>query len=490
MAEDRSEGADLATDALASDRSDAALAQAELAAIYESEGALRALISPDMVLFRVTEALARLHGLPAAEHPGKSLRDVVPEIAEQLAPHLTEMRRRGDPIGPVELRHRLPDGSGREHTLEAMFAPVKAADGTLLAVSVTFRDMSERQAMRKALARNQARLEAALESVPLGIVEYDPQARVSVWDARASSFLGLDPAPTTLTLEEVIGFVPDDDRPALQRAIAKAEDPVTGGRFTTEHRVIWHDGTVRWIAIDGRYEFDGQGADAKPVFAVGIIADVTARKQQEQQRDVLVGELRHRVRNTLAIIQAMASQTVRASTDLASFGTAFTARLRAVAAAHDLISSSYFATEDVGSVAMRDLLTAQLSHLGAEDDGAFVFEGPDLKLDGTVANALGLIFHELATNAAKHGALSRNGGRVRIAWNPVSDPDTGHFRLTWHEENGPPISAPGKTGFGTTLIAGSVAQFDGAQIETDFAETGLRVTMILPRTGPVEPAGD
>jgi len=207
--------------------------------------------------------------------------------------------------------------------------------------------------------------------------------------------------------------------------------------------------------------FDAAG-EASGVFVAGF--DVTDRVQAEEQQKLLVDELNHRVKNTLATVQAIAAQTLRTTPEPAAFAQAFEARLMALSATHELLNAA-----DWRSAALRDVVEVELNPYGGD---RFCAEGPDVALAATEALALGLIFHELATNAAKYGSLSRPGGRVTVCWSlDRSDPAANCLELVWRETGGPTVGPPTRRGYGTRLIERSLGSSATSSLE--FAPEGV-----------------
>jgi two-component sensor histidine kinase len=185
--------------------------------------------------------------------------------------------------------------------------------------------------------------------------------------------------------------------------------------------------------------------------------DSSARLQKEEDyRKLVVGELSHRLKNTLASVQAIVHQVLR---DQPQTWAAVDSRLRALAATDDMVSRSDYAGCDI-----EELLQLEMAPYGSR----VTLLGKPLYIPPKLAVSLGLIFHELATNAAKYGALSTPNGFLQISWRMVGD----RLSVIWDENNGPPVAVPEKTGFGTRLLASALRPFDG-QVQTDYLEAGL-----------------
>jgi len=209
--------------------------------------------------------------------------------------------------------------------------------------------------------------------------------------------------------------------------------------------------------------------EAWGVFVEG--SDVTDRVLAERQQKLLLDELNHRVKNTLATVQAIAAQTLRTNPEPAAFRQAFEARILALAATHDLLTATSWR-----SAGLRDVVLVELKPFGAE---RYRLEGPDVALTPAEALTLGLLFHELATNAAKYGALSVAEGRVEVRWTV----EAGRLDLGWRETGGPAVTPPVRRGFGSRLIERSLKGQMGGEAVLEFAPQGLCCAVSLPLRG-------
>ena len=205
------------------------------------------------------------------------------------------------------------------------------------------------------------------------------------------------------------------------------------------------------------------------------IEDVTERRRTEHERELRFGELRHRVKNLLAVIQALARQTTAENRSGAEYRDAFLGRLEALTHAHELA----FGTE--GGVDLAALVGGVLEPYTAGDGAVAVEAGPAVALPPARVQALALVLHELATNAVKHGALSAPEGRVRVGWAVEGAGGARRVRLRWEERGGPPVAPPAARGFGTELIEHVATDELGARPELTFAPGGLgaEITVLL-----------
>jgi PAS domain S-box-containing protein len=241
------------------------------------------------------------------------------------------------------------------------------------------------------------------------------------------------------------------ERPTVQ--IENRLEAASGTRWT-----LWRN-----MALD----FD---ADGRWLVAQSSGYDVTERKQLEEQRQLLLDELNHRVRNTLMVVQGMAYQSFKGDNVPRAQLANFNARLHALAAAHNALSRSNWNGASLVEMAREGMAIA-----GARE--SVTLDGPDLSLRPGAAEALVLILHELTTNAVKYGALSADGGTVRLFWTQRSD---GWVDLAWVERGGPVVAPPQRTGFGSRLITSSVTGQLGGQVAFDYAPEGLSCRMQFP----------
>ena len=209
---------------------------------------------------------------------------------------------------------------------------------------------------------------------------------------------------------------------------------------------------------------------------IGTARDVTSRKQRETHMHLLMREVTHRSKNLLAIIQAMARQTVKDSITASEFEQRFSARLRGLAASHDLL-----AARDWHGAAVGELVRWQLGPALDTAGARISIAGPDLYLNPEAAQNIGLAFNELASNASRFGALSDLSGRVAILWS--IDPEGGEarrFHISWDESGGPEVSEPRRTGFGHKVVERLAARALDGEVSLTFPPSGLRWSLHIP----------
>jgi len=272
-------------------------------------------------------------------------------------------------------------------------------------------------------------------------------------------------APSAGWLEN---YIHPDDRATVTAAIRQAID--SKSVFELEHRVLRVDGTLGWTLSRAVPLFNAAG---EIVEWFGAASDVTHRVQGEVTRKLLLRELDHRVKNTLATVQAIAHQTLRHTRAPADFAPRFSSRIEALARVHGLLTE-----ESWRGTSLRLLLREQLLQ-GPVDESRLEMSGPEIDLDPQVTLHLGLMLHELGTNCVKYGACSTPRGTVKITW--MLEDDT--LRLRWVERGGPVVTAPKSRGFGTTLIEQSSKGLGGsARAIFDAEGVSWSIDLPLPET--------
>ena len=264
-------------------------------------------------------------------------------------------------------------------------------------------------------------------------------------------------------------FHPDDQERAWARWRHSLE---TGEPYEIEYRLRRHDGVYRWTL--GR-ALPVRDRDGKIVRWVGTCTDIDDQKRVAEQNEILSRELSHRIKNIFAVLNGLIGLSARQFPGVMDFARQLQGRIAALGRAHNFVRPhGEESAPIVGPSTLRALLIDLLSPYPALDEGRLTIEVDDLPVDDRGATPIGLVIHELATNAAKYGALSESDGRVRLS-STVQD---GTLRLTWEEQGGPLVSgAPANPGFGTRLTEMSVVRQLGGTIEREWRPEGLRVVI-------------
>jgi PAS domain S-box-containing protein len=333
-------------------------------------------------------------------------------------------------------------------------------------------DAVERARTEAALRKSEERLQLALEaSIAVGAWDWDLKSGLIYADGRFAGLYGVDSAqavagaPLATFLK---GIHPDDlanVEHAIQHAIA------TGALLDAEYRTIDTQGQIHWVLARGRcYRVGGI-----PVRFPGIVVDVTERKKAEEHRELLIHELNHRVKNTLATVQSIASQTLRNADTLTGARPALEERLFALSRVHDVLTR-----ESWESAGLTEIVSQALAPYRHDRENRLSMGGPHVRLSPRMALSIALALQELATNAVKYGALSNATGEVHIEWSVRQDEGGPRLHLAWTESGGPLVEPPKHRGFGTRLIERSLAQDLNGQVEFRFVPTGVVCTVDAP----------
>jgi PAS domain S-box-containing protein len=249
------------------------------------------------------------------------------------------------------------------------------------------------------------------------------------------------------------------------------------------------DGTLIDVAINAA---PMRQPDGRIIGFSAVLRDISERTRVEKHVRVVMRELSHRTKNLLAVIMAMVRQTARASTDVAVLQSELIQRLQSLSASHDLLVA-----EDWAGASIEELIRAVLQPFIGNESAALECEGPRVFVNATAAQNLGLALHELATNAAKYGALSTHEGRVRVTWSIAPNGDgKPHLNLSWRERNGPAVASPTTKGFGHIVVERVAAQALNASVTYEFPKDGVHWTIAIPadyivrwRNVPADAAG-
>lgn len=346
-------------------------------------------------------------------------------------------------------------------------------------IDATAHLLNQRQ---EALQARTAELETVMETVPAIIwLAHDPEAKRITGSRYAAERLQLAPA------ENQSRSAPDGTAPVhfrvLQDGVEVAPDQLPMQRaargedvYGEELQVLFEDGSFFWELVNAAPVRDESG---RVTGAVGAAVDITERKKAEFEREellenqrLLMAELDHRVKNTLATVQSVVLQTLRPSAE----AEALTGRLAALAKAHGLLAQSRWRGARLRAL-LQEELQPYRKHAG---ESRVRLAGPDLLLPPKMAQSLGLVVHELTTNAAKYGALSVPTGRIEVSWDVQRD-GAARLRLVWRELGGPRIDGPpGRSGFGSRLIERSLAYDLDGEAEIEFRPEGLHCRIEMP----------
>ncbi|SFM63883.1 PAS domain S-box protein [Methylobacterium pseudosasicola] len=345
----------------------------------------------------------------------------------------------------------------------------------------TTRDVTQSRRADQALREAEERYRLAARATNDAIWDWNLATNHVLWNEALGEAHGHVPDAVEPTGDWWIAHIHPDDRARVDRSIHAVIDGV-GTAWADEYRFRRADGSYADILDRGYVIRNGTG---QAVRMIGAMLDITRRKQAEEHQRLLTGELQHRVKNTLALVQAIASQTFRNASDLGAAREAFAERLISLGRAHDILTQASWTQAPIAEVVEGALAV----HRGS-GASRIRSSGPDVALAAKPALALALALHELATNAAKYGALSNASGTVDLRWHVVHEAGEPRFRLSWSEQGGPPILAqPSRRGFGSRLIERSFAAEVGGEVRLTYAPTGLVCRLEAPLASMQE-AGD
>ena len=439
--------------------------RARLAAIVDSSQDAIIGHSPDGIINSWNSGAEHVFGYGASRMIGKSLATLLPADAQVQLQQLLAAGSGQTLAHEIEMNCVRQDGSAV--LVSVRTSPVRDAAGAIVGGSTIARDITERYRAARKLEESERRLAAMIEQTTVGVAQMDLDGRYEMVNPRFCEIVGRG-------ADDVLGIHfrdithPDDiaGNEAMFRRLVEG-----GAPFNIEKRYVRPDGALVWVS---NYVSLISDDDGRPVSSVAVVLDITQRKLAAEQREMLLSELNHRVKNTLATVQAIVTQSLASAADLDGLRDSFMSRLLALAGTHDLL-----AKDSWQGVGLHEIVHAELA--------PYITEGRSPEIDGAlqqlnpkIALALSLALHELATNAGKYGALSNSDGSVRVSWKSTRRKDGNWLELRWIEQGGPVVQTPTRRGFGTRLIREGIAHELGAEVELDFPVTGVVCTMAVP----------
>jgi PAS domain S-box-containing protein len=328
---------------------------------------------------------------------------------------------------------------------------------------------AELEASNARLVQSEQGRSLALVAGQMGSWEWDIAANQGTWDEGQYRIFGVEPGSFQISTDNVRNLLhPDDWEPLRQVVLRMAKGERTQ---QVEFRVRRPNGELRWCTGTAAASVDGAGNVAR---ISGVTIDVTERKEAEERQVLLAREVDHRARNALAIIQSIIRLTRAKTVD--DYVATVEGRIKALALAHTLLSDSRWHGADLGTLVAEEFAPYRSGN-------KVELKGPNVSLSPATAQGIALALHELATNAAKHGALSSLKGRVGLTWQLQSDILTLH----WVESGGPPIKTPSARSFGLKVIKASIEQQLGGQATFDWNPRGLRCDLAIALREAKEP---
>ncbi len=362
----------------------------------------------------------------------------------------------------TEFRLRRHDGVYRWYIARAV--PIRDASGCVVQWIGTNTDIDDQKRAVKALRKSERRLHLSQNAAGISSLEVDIATGMVMGSDGLWELWGLSPRDSVhiSVLENIVVLEDKDVRSTAQTREAGTALP------NVEYRIRRPDnGEVRWLSRHVDFTYDEAG---KPSKMFGVMQDVTERKEAQARQQMLTHELEHRIKNILAMVGAIASQTMR-NTDLETARATFTTRLKALANAHDILNTTRWTGASIQQVVEKTMAAFPTEHIS--------IAGPGFAIDPKMALTLALAVNELGTNALKYGALSVPDGVVSIEWTVEGVPTADKNLLKWHwrETGGPEVVAPTRQGFGTFLIGRVLGADFGGSVTIDYKSTGLECVL-------------
>ena len=413
---------------------------AELEHLYECSPIGLAVIGRDYRLQRINDFIADIKRRSRDECLGRPLFELLPEIEAVAEPLFKGILSGSGAVRGVEFQTDRA-GGGRTISWAAHFYPIAEDSKGISGIGIILEDITEEQVHQRGLARLAAIVYAANDAM----FSTSLSGVIMNWNPAAEAIFQYTPDEAAgKPFSMLFPDGQDGECQALLRDAAKGES----ARLDTE--LCRKDATPISVSLSIA---PIKGGDETIAVSV-TIEDITERKRFEERQLLMNRELAHRVKNSLAVIQAMARHTLRSSPTPQAFTTSFEGRLQAMSTSHNLLTASQWEGAELSELVREQLAP---SVVGAN---RLKMSGPSVKLPPGIATSLGLVLHELSTNAAKYGALSVPAGKVEISWIVEGAGKNRQLRLDWRETGGPPVTPPREKGFGSTLIeySGKVTQ--------------------------------
>jgi PAS domain S-box-containing protein len=457
------------------------------AALRESEATFRAMfdassvgkieVEPDSGRFlRANAAMCNFVGYTEAELLARTVFDIAHPADRDHAHELLRRMIAGESaVSDLEKRCIRKDGSAVWARVTANV--VRDGSGRPLRYIAVIQDVNARKQAEQDLQASKERLQLAMDAAQLGLWQYDPLHRVFSGDTRSKEILAFPKKEAAL--EEIIKLIHPDDVERVLTALEARLDPVEPNRSPTEFRLRRRRDEVQWVETLGLAYYEGAGRERRAVSVVGTVADITERKEREEKEHLLMREINHRAKNMLSVVHAIARQTATKNPE--DFVERFSERIQALSANHDLLVRNEW-----NGVEIEDLVRAQLAPFADLIGSRIAVLGPKLRLKAASAQAVGLVLHELATNAGKYGALSTDRGRVDVCWR--IDADT--LSMSWTERDGPLVSAPKRRGFGTMVMEAMAEHSMDGTVDLDYAPSGVMWRLSCPAPNALSAGND
>lgn len=420
-------------------------------------------VGSDGTILRANKAELDMMGYEAEEYVGRNIADFHADPAT-IADILKRLKN-GEKLDKYPARLRTKTGAIKDVLITSS---ARFEDGEFLNTRCFTIDVTDAKKAQNELAEREENFRQLLDALPAAIYTTDAEGTVTYFNRAAVEFSGrvpnvgrdhwcvtwrlYSPEGVPLAHEECPMAIALRERKPIRNIEAVAERP-DGSR-------------VPFMP----YPTPLTGRNGELVGAVNMLVDLTVQKKAEEQQRLLIRELHHRVKNTLATVQAIMSTTMRFSSTMEDFQKAFVGRVAALSKTHSLLID-----DKDQLISFRALLNNELEPFD-NGRGRIRLQGHDVLLPAHLAAPIGMAIHELCTNAAKHGALSVLAGALLVEWQEAA----GRLLVTWQEHNVPNLKKPKHAGFGTQLLTKVLAQQIGAKVTLEFGSKGLVASLAIP----------
>ena len=448
-----------------------------LAATYEHAAIAISETDAEGRLLRVNEAACTITGYPREELLGLSVFELTyPE--DRGTDRNSYERQATAGAGAYAVEKRLRRKDGRFIWVSVASSSVRDAGGRFLYGIRVMQDITARKRAEDMVRESERHLRQVLEALPAAIYTTDAEGRVTLYNQAAVELLGYEPhidadrGGISWRLYDPDGRpIPQDQYPMT---VALRENrPVRGLELIVER-----PNGARASVIP--YPTPLHDASGALVGAVNMLVDITERKQAEARQKALIDELNHRVKNTLATVQSLAAQSLRGSRVATEARADFTGRLLALSKAHDQLSRTGWESVDFRSI-VEDVFAPYRTNGGSQ----VAIEGPSVTLPPNGALLLAMVLHEMATNAAKYGAMSSPSGTLDLEWSVTNGSTGRRLIIEWRESGGPPVKKPTRRGFGSRLAERAILQELKGSAELSFDPGGVSCRFDIPLTARI-----
>jgi len=360
--------------------------------------------------------------------------------------------------------------------IKSDYIPDRDEDGRVIGFYVLAADLSETKRSQAALAESEARLRLAIDAGRMAVWEIETARDTVTASPELKRLLGLPPDSIVSTEDLRARYCPGELerlRSVLREALARGDRHVE-----TELRIMWPDGSLHWLLLRAEMQDIRDGIPAR---TLGVALDITEMKKSEERQQLLINELNHRVKNTLATVQSIACQSLRHAETASEARRAVEDRLFALSRAHDVLTR-----ENWDGAYLREVVREAIAAFQIEGHDRFDLHGQDVRLPPRITLAIAMALQELGTNAVKYGALSNQAGRIAISWSITKQAGEMRLELIWKETGGPPVVEPSRRGFGTRLIERSLAHELRGDVTIAFAPSGVVCTIHAPLNDAAE----